>query len=217
MVVSSDTPTSFLLIRVQRVGSTLRPSRIRRRTILNSWLSVESGLGRVPSLAKAASALTPSWIRRVASPPSSTSRSAPSPSGQIRAFSVHHQYSSRVSPFQANTAAESRAMTAAAWSWVEKMLHEHQRTSAPRAVRVSIRTAVWTVMCSEPAMRAPLKGWAGPNSLLRGRKERGRTLGTAPPDDDRAARGTRFLTGTTSGRASQPRPSPAPCGRSRTC
>ena len=50
-------------------------------------------------------------------------------------------------------------MAAAAWSWVEKMLHEAQRTSAPRAFSVSIRTAVWMVMCSEPAMRAPLRGW----------------------------------------------------------
>ena len=47
------------------------------------------------------------------------------------------------------------AMAAAAWSWVEKMLHEAQRTSAPSACSVSISTAVWIVMCSEPAMRAP--------------------------------------------------------------
>lgn len=46
------------------------------------------------------------------------------------------------------------------------MLQEHQRTSAPRAVRVSIKTAVWMVMWSEPVMRAPLKGWDGPNSVL---------------------------------------------------
>ncbi len=49
-------------------------------------------------------------------------------------------------------------MAAAAWSWVEKMLHDAQRTSAPSAVRVSISTAVWMVMCSEPAMRAPRSG-----------------------------------------------------------
>jgi len=35
------------------------------------------------------------------------------------------------------------------------MLQEAQRTSAPRATRVSISTAVCTVMCSEPMMRAP--------------------------------------------------------------
>jgi hypothetical protein len=58
----------------------------------------------------------------------------------------------------------SAAMAAAAWSWVLKMLHEAQRTSAPRAVSVSISTAVWMVMCSEPVMRAPLRGWAAANS-----------------------------------------------------
>ena len=51
------------------------------------------------------------------------------------------------------------AMAAAAWSWVEKMLHEAQRTSAPSAFSVSISTAVWIVMCSEPVMRAPRSGW----------------------------------------------------------
>ena len=49
------------------------------------------------------------------------------------------------------------AIAAAAWSWVEKMLHEAQRTSAPSATSVSISTAVWMVMCSEPEMRAPLQ------------------------------------------------------------
>ena len=34
-------------------------------------------------------------------------------------------------------------MAAAAWSWVEKMLHEDHVISAPRALRVSMRTAVW--------------------------------------------------------------------------
>ena len=55
-------------------------------------------------------------------------------------------------------------------AWVEKMLHEHQRTSAPRAVSDSMRTAVWIVMCREPAMRAPLKGWAVPNSVRHARR-----------------------------------------------
>ena len=50
------------------------------------------------------------------------------------------------------------AMAAAAWSWVEKMLQDAQRTSAPRATRVSISTAVCTVMWIEPAMRAPARG-----------------------------------------------------------
>jgi hypothetical protein len=44
------------------------------------------------------------------------------------------------------------------------MLHEAQRTSAPSAASVSISTAVWMVMCSDPAMRAPRSGCAARNS-----------------------------------------------------
>ena len=97
----------------------------------------------------------------------------PVPSGQVSICSVHHQYSGSVSPFQAKTGVPAGASTvpslptttaAAAWSWVEKMLQETQRTSAPSATRVSIRTAVCTVMCREPAMRAPASGWLAPNS-----------------------------------------------------
>ena len=64
----------------------------------------------------------------------------------------------------AKTGVPVAAMAAAAWSWVEKMLHEAQRTSAPSATSVSMRTAVWMVMCSEPAMRAPLSGCDPANS-----------------------------------------------------
>jgi hypothetical protein len=52
------------------------------------------------------------------------------------------QYS-RGDPGGAYTGTPAAAMAAAAWSWVEKMLQEVQVTSAPRAVRVSMRTAVW--------------------------------------------------------------------------
>ena len=68
------------------------------------------------------------------------------PSGKLSACWVHHQYSSRVSPFQANTGMPAFAIAAAAWSWVEKMLQDAQRTSAPRCTRVSMSTAVWIVM-----------------------------------------------------------------------
>merc|ERR1719453_1175929 len=61
-------------------------------------------------------------------------------------------------------------MAAAAWSWVEKMLHEHQRMSPPSFLSVSMSTAVWMVMWREPAMRAPLMGWA---ELLHGLHEAG--------------------------------------------
>ena len=48
---------------------------------------------------------------------------------------------------------------AAAWSWVEKMLQLAQRTSAPSSASVSMSTAVWMVMCSEPVMRWPASGF----------------------------------------------------------
>src|ERR1700686_4098245 len=44
------------------------------------------------------------------------------------------------------------------------MLHDAQRTSAPSALSVSINTAVWMVMCSEPAILAPRNGCSGPYS-----------------------------------------------------
>ena len=74
---------------------------------------------------------------------------------------MQSQYSSSVSPFQANTGVPVAAMAAAAWSWVLKMLHEAQRTSAPMSLRVSISTAVWMVMCSEPVTRTPFSGASG--------------------------------------------------------
>ncbi len=86
---------------------------------------------------------------------------------------MHHQYSSSVSPFQAKTGTPCgfsgvpsgpTTTAAAAGSWVEKMLQEAQRTSAPSAVSVSIRTAVCTVMWREPVIRAPASGWDAANS-----------------------------------------------------
>ena len=49
-------------------------------------------------------------------------------------------------------------MAPAAWSCVQKMLQLLQVTSAPSSVSVSISTAVWIVMCRQPAMRAPASG-----------------------------------------------------------
>jgi len=72
-------------------------------THLNSALSVDDGSGREPSLACASSNFLPSCRSRVESPPSSTICSGPWPDGHVSAFSVHHQYSSRVSPFHAKT------------------------------------------------------------------------------------------------------------------
>ena len=64
----------------------------------------------------------------------------------------------------ANTGMPRAAIAAAAWSCVEKMLQVAQRMSAPSSASVSISTAVWIVMCSDPVMRAPVSGFDVPNS-----------------------------------------------------
>ena len=55
------------------------------------------------------------------------------PSGPMTVWSMAHQNASSIMPFQAKTGTPAAAMAAAAWSWVEKMLQELQRTSAPSA------------------------------------------------------------------------------------
>ena len=168
VVVSSETPLIPPAMAVHRPGSSARLRVSTPSTTANSSESAVDGSGTAPAFSNS----TPLWTSRVASPPSSRIMVGPSP-GHSSACSVHHQYSSSDSPFQANTGTpcgESTvpsgptATAAAAWSWVEKMLQLAQRTSAPRATRVSMRTAVWMVMCSEPVIRAPRSGCSAPCS-----------------------------------------------------
>merc|ERR1719203_2447246 len=159
VVVSSLTPWQAAAIRVYLVLSAGMESFNSCKMHLNSALSVLAGSGNDPSLAYFSSSSLPLWMSKVASPPSSTSRSQPSAPGTVIICSVHHQYSGRVSPFQANTVdVLAFAIAAAAWSWVLKMLQEHQRTFAPIAAKVSMSTPVWIVMWREPLMLRPLKG-----------------------------------------------------------
>merc|ERR1719456_888319 len=161
VVVSSLTPLHLAAILVYFVLSDGIESFKSCKMHLNSGLSVLFGSGRLPSLANFSSNSLPLWIKSVASPPSSTSWSQPSLPGTVIICSVHHQYSGKVSPFHANTVdVPALAMAAAAWSCVLKMLQEHQRTLAPIAARVSIKTPVWIVMCKEPLMFNPLNGCA---------------------------------------------------------
>merc|ERR1711988_1614950 len=151
VVVSSLTPLHAFAMRVYFVLSAGIESLSNCRMHLNSGLSVLAGSGNDPSLANFSSSSLPLWMRRVASPPSSTSWSQPSLPGTVSICSVHHQYSGSVSPFQANTVeVPALAMAAAAWSWVLKMLQDAQRTLAPRAASVSMSTPVWMVMCRDP-------------------------------------------------------------------
>src|SRR3954452_20616529 len=154
VVVSSDTPLMPSPIAVQSLGSSDSVRDSTDKTTFHSSLSSSVGSGTTP----AASYSVPLCTSSVASPPSSRMRLGPPPSGQRSTCSVHHQYSSSVSPFHAYTGTPVSAMAAAAWSCVEKMLQLHHRTSAPSAVSVSIKTAVWIVMCRLPVMRAPCSG-----------------------------------------------------------
>src|SRR3954466_4219437 len=133
VVVSSVTPLMPAATRVQRRSSAFRLACSTSRITAYSSESAVSTAGTAPSFSNSA----PLWTSRVASPPSSRIMFGPSPSGQRRACSVHHQYSSSVSPSQAKTGTPAAAIAAAAWSWVEKMLQLAQRTSAPREARVS--------------------------------------------------------------------------------
>src|ERR1700727_2573266 len=102
VVVSSVTPLIWAAIRVNRCGSSCIERVSSVNTTRSSSESAVDGSGTSP----AASYSAPLWTRRVASPPSSRimlGPSRPSPTPQLNAWSAHHQYSSSVSPFHANT------------------------------------------------------------------------------------------------------------------
>src|SRR3954452_2874347 len=160
VVVSSETPLMPSPMLVHSLGSSDNVRESNPSTTFHSSLSSSVAAGTAP----AASYSVPLCTSMVASPPSSRMRFGPPPSGQRSTCSVHHQYSSSVSPFHANTGTPVSAIAAAAWSCVEKMLQLHHRTCAPSAVSVSMSTAVWMVMCSEPVMRAPFSGCSSVNS-----------------------------------------------------
>src|ERR1700722_15508933 len=99
VVVSSVTPLIWATARVHLRGWSARELRSRSRMTSHSSLSPSAGDGTAP----AASYSAPLCTNMVASPPSSRIMFGDWPSGQVSACSVHHQYSSRVSPFQAKT------------------------------------------------------------------------------------------------------------------
>ena len=109
-MVSSVTPLIESAARVHFCGSSASVRVSVSRMIRCSSLSAPAGSGTAP----AASYSLPRWISSVASPPSSRIMFGPSPSGHVRAWSVHHQYSSSVSPFQAKTGMPASAIAAAA-------------------------------------------------------------------------------------------------------
>src|SRR6202035_5692680 len=128
VVVSSVTPLTASAIFVHLVLSVSNRSRSTDRKTFHSVGSSSSAGGTTPAFSYCA----PRSTIMVASPPSSRIMLAGfSGSGQVSICSAAHQYSSSVSPFQANTGTPfgssgvpylPTTTAAAAWSWVEKML-----------------------------------------------------------------------------------------------
>src|SRR3984957_4954133 len=103
VVVSSVTPRIPSPIVVHLPGCSASDRRSASRTTFHSSVSSSAADGTAP----ASSYSAPLCTSMVASPPSSRIISGPAlrpaSSGQVSAWSVHHQYSSSVSPFQAKT------------------------------------------------------------------------------------------------------------------
>src|SRR4051794_17296061 len=110
------------------------------RMIENSWLSAVDGSGTAP----AASNSTPLWTSSVASPPSSRIMFGPLPSPQSSMRSVHHQYSSSVSPFQAKTGTPCgseggpRLPTTAGAAAAVDLEVGHRRERLPQALDIAL-------------------------------------------------------------------------------
>src|SRR5690606_1816051 len=135
VVVSPVTPLTDSATVVHFFESAASERRSSSRKTLYSAESCSSSIG---GTTPAFSNWAPLSTSIVASPPSSRIMLAGSP-GQVSICSAAHQYSSRVSPFQAKTGTPlgssgvpcgPTTTAAAAWSWVEKMLHDAQRTCA---------------------------------------------------------------------------------------
>lgn len=115
MVVSSEIPTKSFVNLLNIWGSFSNYCLIKVKTILYSWEVAVDGSGSKLFFYNYFSNLRPSTNKRVASPPSSTIVVGPLPSGQTKALIVQSQYSSKVSPFQANTGVPALATAAAAF------------------------------------------------------------------------------------------------------
>src|SRR5690348_3907828 len=136
-----------------------QPGRSARRFLIAAKRYSASSLFGCEITEASCSARLPRCTSSVASPPSSRIMFGPCSAPNSKMRCVNSQYSASDSPLYAKTGVPPAAIAAAAWSCVEKMLQDAQRTSAPRVRSVSISTAVWIVMCSEPAMRAPRSGF----------------------------------------------------------
>src|ERR1043165_6897619 len=104
VVVSSVTPLIREASCVHLFGETFSERCSRPSTMANSGFDADVGSGTSPVFSNS----TPLCNSKVASPPSSRIMLGPcssplAPSGHVIICSVHHQYSSSVSPLQATT------------------------------------------------------------------------------------------------------------------
>jgi hypothetical protein len=85
VVVSSEIPFKSLAKVLNLFPSFYIISLISLSNSISSSQSASSGFGNLPLFSYSSSYLTPQSNKRVASPPSSTKRSGPFPSGQVKA------------------------------------------------------------------------------------------------------------------------------------
>ena len=157
MVVSSVTPWIPAAILVKRSGRPRASAVSVSRMIRSSSESAGRGIGDRAGAPRTRRPCGRAGWRRRRRRGSCSGRPRPARSAPARCTTSTPPASR---PSRRRPGRPAAAIAAAAWSWVEKMLQEAQRTSAPSATRVSIRTAVWTVMWSEPVIRAPASGCA---------------------------------------------------------
>ena len=163
VVVSSVTPLMPSATRVQRWPSSASERRSTSRMTPYSSESVSAVDGTAPArlelLAlvdqqRGVAAIVEDHVGSAAIGPQQHLLGAPPVLRQRLALPGVHRHAGR----RVDRPVGPTAIAAAAWSWVEKMLHDAQRTCAPSATSVSISTAVWMVMCSDPVIRAPRSG-----------------------------------------------------------
>src|SRR3712207_7323591 len=113
-------------------------SRRRHTRYWRDWSSdvCSSDLGTSPSVSN----FLPRWTSSVASPPSSRIMFGPSSPGQSSARSVHHQYSSRASPFQAKDRKSTRLNSSHAnISYAVFCLKKKQQSTKYLVIRLALR------------------------------------------------------------------------------
>ena len=161
MVVSSVTPRQSAATRVQRCGSFVSSRASSRRTTANSSLSAGRGAGHLAGLLELHALVDAAGWRRRRRPRSGSGRARRRSRGRARCSPSTPRASRPSRRRPARRAAPRRCRPGPPpprrrrGPGSRRCCSEAQRTSAPSSRRVSMSTAVWMVMCSEPVMRWP--------------------------------------------------------------